>query len=541
MFLSLRVMALLFCALPVLRFVFGGVSGDGPRRVLLTAAGLLFALTLAAVVCVTKEIGKKNNAFFRYAEIAMFFLLCVLSVFVSGMYQSGYKFLFIFPIVAYTMEYDMSTGLAIAGGASAFILTLDAACRFGLRASVQFESDAVLCCMFMAVAWILGYYVRLERTHIDSLLRHVNLDGLTGLYNHRYFDEYLHELFERGKRRDSIGLIMMDLDGFKQYNDLFGHQQGDYVLRTVGSLLLENAAPRERVFRYGGDEFAVTLPDTTRESAAETAARYKHAVDEYAFEGQEYLPRKALTISAGISVSGGEEDAPAALVERADLALYRAKFLDRRRVEMYASAFEEFYCLHARGDGLLNSIQPMGTLINVINSKDGYTYNHIERVMLYCEKMADYMRMDSAAKKKLVCAAYLFDLGKINISRELLTTEERLTPAQWEKLRRHSADGAEIVEKDPALRELVPVVRAHHERYDGTGYPQGLRGEKIPFLARILTLADSFDAMMQQRPYRKPLTRAEAVEEIRSHRGTQFDPLLAEAFITAMEQAGRSA
>ncbi|HHV51583.1 MAG TPA: diguanylate cyclase [Clostridiales bacterium] len=538
MFFILRILTLFFCATPVFQSVFEGLSTDEAVSYNVFAAAVaLIILSLVMVFWFAIDAKKKENKVIRVLEILIFFGLCMISIHVSGLHESNYKFLFIFLIVAYTIEYNIQMGLIIAGCSSAYILLLDLMHSSTQSVNIYFENDLALAAMFIVVAWTLGFYVRLERNHIDTLINFVNRDGLTDLYTHRYFHDYLKEYFDKVAdiEKEPVSLIMMDLDGFKAYNDIFGHQQGDQVLKIVAKLIKENIKEGQIACRYGGEEFGVILPGVSKEEAVATASKLKNIIDSYVFEGQDHLPRQNLTISAGVSQPLGKGDTPAALIDRTDSALYRAKFLCSNRVEMYASVFEEFSHKHGEDEQLINALQPIKTLITVINSRDRYTYSHVERVVLYCEKVANYMKMDYETKKKLICAAYLHDLGKINIPKEILISDEKLTNEQWVELKKHPKDSAEIITHVPELKDLAPIVLAHHERYDGTGYPNGLKGDEIPYLTRLLTIADAFDAMTHRRPYKATKTKEQAFQELRDFSGTQFDPDLTEIFIAAMQ------
>ncbi|MDD3174633.1 MAG: HD-GYP domain-containing protein [Herbinix sp.] len=224
------------------------------------------------------------------------------------------------------------------------------------------------------------------------------------------------------------------------------------------------------------------------------------------------------------------------IIENADMALYRAKFLRRNKVEVYSSVFEQVKEINDVDTNLLEDIKPLKTLITVINSRDIYTYKHVERVFNYCNIIADYLKLSLEDKKLLLYAAYLHDLGKINVSKETLISSSKLTQDQWEELKKHPQDSADIIKQINGFENVVPIVLQHHEKYDGTGYPYGLKGESISFLARILTVADSFDAMTNQRTYQKIKTFDEAFEEIERCKGTHFDPYIAEKFIEALKR-----
>ena len=534
----LRLLTLFFCATPIFQYIFNGISSNDAYHLRFYA--LAIALSILSIITLLWFIidkRKSDNKAISILEIIVFFGFCALAVFLSGSHASSYKFLFIFLIVAYTIEHNMNTGLIIAGCSSAYVLILDLIHQPEGTVNIFFENDIALSSMFFLVAWALGHYVRLERNHIDTLLNFVNRDSLTDLYNHRYFHEYINNYFETENIDEKpISLIMMDLDGFNKYNNMFGHQQGDLALCTIADILNSGAGNKYIPCRYGGEEFGIILPDCNKEQATQIAADLKHKIDSYSFDVQDNIQKRKLTISAGVSQSMGIGDNPASIIERADSALYRAKFLRDNKVEIFASVFDELVFTRPDDLEMIDAMKPVRTLITVINSRDRYTYSHVERVVLYCEKFCNYTKMDFDNRRKLICAAYLHDLGKINVSKELLISAKEPSKEEWETLKKHPVDSESIISQIPEIRELMPLVRSHHERYDGGGYPDGLKGENIPYLTRIITLADSFDAMTHRRPYKDIKTSQEAYEDIRLNSGKQFDPELSEVFIEAMEK-----
>jgi putative nucleotidyltransferase with HDIG domain len=176
-------------------------------------------------------------------------------------------------------------------------------------------------------------------------------------------------------------------------------------------------------------------------------------------------------------------------------------------------------------------------LLSVINSRDRYTYNHTDRVVHYCEAYSKHAGLSEEDSRLLLYSAYLHDIGKINVPQEILISEKKLTDQEWTLIKRHPSDGAEIAQKIRNFDTVADIVRQHHEKFNGTGYPNGAKGEEIHVLARVLTLADSFDAMTAKRPYQKVMTFEEAFEEIRRCKGSHFDPELAEIFISAVSSS----
>ncbi|MDD4700022.1 MAG: diguanylate cyclase, partial [Oscillospiraceae bacterium] len=373
-------------------------------------------------------------------------------------------------------------------------------------------------------------------SHINELAGFANIDGLTGAYNHRFFYQSLKKLCNDSENTDfPLSLIIMDMDYFKIYNDMYGHQQGDVALKELANILREFLPSDAIISRYGGDEFTVILNNTDIDKAREIANNLRKFVCEHSFFGEEHLPGEAFTVSMGVSQFRYNKDTCTSFVKRADLALYRAKYLRRNSVQVYTSIFEEFNNIDEDSNKMKETLKSLKSLITVINSRDSYTFSHTDRVVMLCMEVADYMELSKKDKKRLCYAAYLHDLGKINIPKEVLISEEKLTPSEWEELKRHPAESADIISRVDGLEDIVPIVLQHHERYDGKGYPNNVKGEEINYLARILTLADSFDAMTNTRPYQPTKNYAQAFKEIEACSGTQFDPQLSRIFIEAVK------
>jgi len=451
------------------------------------------------------------------------------SVILTGSYQSSYKFLFIFVILFTSIECSHRISLTVAGLSAAIVLGVDLVyCPAG-GPNTYFESDIVLACVFLIIAWTVGYYDDIRKKHIAYLKEITNIDGLTELYNHRYFYEYLTgQIQDAARDEQPVSLLFIDIDNFKYYNDLYGHQKGDDVLRAI-ALIMKATFPKETfIARYGGEEFAVVLRDTGEEAAVEEAEKLRRAVQEYPFDGQENLPGANMTVSVGVSTFPIKAKTDAELIKSADDACYRAKFLCKNRVEAYFSILDEFHFSP-------EMITQIKTLIAVINAKDKYTYRHVERVVFYCNLLADMMQLNQQDKRNLVYAAYLHDIGKINISEEILIKTEPLTDEEWGVLKNHPQYAVDIIKNNESMEEIKPIVLQHHERYDGKGYPLGLKGENINYLARLLAVVDAFDAMTSLRPYQPIKSYKQAIIELRRCSGTQFDPQAVEAFIRCIE------
>jgi diguanylate cyclase (GGDEF)-like protein/putative nucleotidyltransferase with HDIG domain len=468
-----------------------------------------------------------------FIESVVFMSIYTGLICISGLHESQYKFLYLFIIIANTIQYGFNEGMTTAVISSAAILIID---LLGYKSDVNkyFEADLVLSGVFVIMAWLLGYYVKLEDQHRENTLHLANIDELTGVYNHRYFQNSLSEhIQEADKSNKVLGLLFIDIDHFKYYNDLYGHSAGDVVLNRFGEIFKKNVRENDVIARYGGEEFAIILPDTCEEEAVEIGNRLRDAIENTHFEGEENQPNGNLTISIGVSCYPTKAKNKKELINTADDALYRAKFFNKNRVESYYSVLEEL-----KGDidekhiDLISSIK---TLISVINAKDRYTYAHTDRVVIYCELMADHLNLSENERKTLRYGAYLHDIGKIQISKDVLNKIGKLTDEEWNLLKSHPENGVQIVRTVTALSEVMPLILHHHEWYDGTGYPKGISGEEIPYLVRILSVADSFDAMTSNRPYHKRKTYEQAVEELIRCSSTQFDPDMVLEFVRMLD------
>lgn len=456
-------------------------------------------------------------------------------IFISGFHESQYKFLYLFIIIANTIQYGMKIGIATAILNSLTILAIDImGVEYGII-NKYFESDLVMSGVFIIVAWMLGYYANLENEYRDKAVHLVNVDELTGVYNHRYFQNILSEHIDKASENNkSIFLLFIDIDHFKYYNDLYGHSAGDVVLGSIGEVLKKNVREQDVVARYGGEEFAVILPDVSGEEAFNIGNRLRDAVENTYFDGEENQPNGKITISVGVSSYPLKAKTKKELINTADDALYRAKFFNKNRVESYYSVLEELKSdIDEQHIDLISSIK---TLISVINAKDRYTYAHTDRVVIYCELMSHHLGLGDNDKKLLRYGAYLHDIGKIQISKDILIKRTRLSDEEWKILKEHPANGVDIIKTVSALKDVCPIILHHHERYDGTGYPEGLKGEEIPFLVRILSIADSFDAMTSNRPYSQRKSYDEAVQEIKNCGGSQFDLEIVNEFIKMLEE-----
>lgn len=358
-------------------------------------------------------------------------------------------------------------------------------------------------------------------------------DGLTGLYNRRFFQEMLRLDAERAERAGApLSLIIIDLDRFKQINDTCGHPAGDRVLVEAADRIRRAVRPADLVARYGGEEFVCLLPGAGEDTALEVAGRVRGALS------RTPLPVPGgravrLTASLGVASAGTRGGRPhgdlEGLIHDADGALYRAKARGRDQVVVAGRLAD----LALDTDPDLPSA--LVWLADQIDAKLG-NHEHSTAVSRWALLTGERLGLHQAALRRTAAAARLHDIGKINVDDAILTKPGRLTQEEWDVLRRHPQEGARLLTELSERADLAPLVGAHHERYDGKGYPAGLRGEEIPIEARIIAVCDSWAAMRADRAYATALSPERAREQIERGRGTQFDPAVADAFLALLDE-----
>jgi len=439
--------------------------------------------------------------------------------------ESFFKFLLLMPVVVSSLQYGTRIGYCWASLASLGVGIIDY-----VQSSAQMDVDILVIGILWLFSWLLGKMTETELGVREELHRLAAVDGLTGIYNHRSFHDFLDEYIIKAKLgQKSLTLIMLDVDFFKYYNDAYGHQKGDEVLHKLATLINDEVKEVGLCARYGGDEFAVLIPECDGRAGLKIGEKIRNQIEVAEFEGAKILPGGRFTVSVGVASFPEHCDDKEHLIQKADEALYKAKHTNANKVELYYSVFDEIgHSLQDKEKDLLNS---MRTLLMVVNAKDRYTYGHSERVMHYSVEIGKKMAMWEWEIQNIMIGALLHDIGKIEISREILNKPGKLTGAEWNAIRQHSIWGADMIRPVSSISGAVDIVLYHHENYDGTGYPYSLSAENIPLGARILRLADSFDAMTSTRPYKKSVSIDGAIQDIKMHKGTFYDPDVADAFI----------
>ncbi|HXY73820.1 MAG TPA: diguanylate cyclase [Dehalococcoidales bacterium] len=358
-------------------------------------------------------------------------------------------------------------------------------------------------------------------------------DGLTRVYNHRYMHECLDKEIARGTRfGTTFSVIMIDIDFFKTYNDTYGHMAGDDVLASVGRIIQSSIRTIDMPFRYGGEEFAVILPETMVEGAWIVAERMREKIEQKEFTG-----RSSVTASFGIATWPADGVTKEQVLVSADKALYTAKETGRNRI-CTPSDFKKqgLVSLDQGTDAQKIAISMIFALAATVDAKDHYTFGHSRKVSQYAVSIAQALNLPPEKVANIRTAGLLHDIGKIGIPDSILNKDGPLDDQEWRQIKEHPKMGVEILRYVADLSLSLPAIINHHEHYDGTGYPNGLRGEDIPFEARLLSIADAYDAMTSLRPYHNQRTQEEAIAELKRCAGTMFDPELVKIFCSVIQQ-----
>ncbi len=350
-------------------------------------------------------------------------------------------------------------------------------------------------------------------------------DELTGLYNRRHFFEMLDvEMNRAGRTKRPFSLVMLDLDGFKEYNDKFGHINGDAALQAFSQMLKASIRKSDLAFRYGGDEFALILPIADAARAKKIMQRARSIWQESPVT-QAPVAGGHVDFSTGIAEYPENAESADGMVFLADAALYQAK----RKGGHEDKLVSELRTLSTDIMDVATQDQ-VYALAATVDSRDPYTYGHSQRVAEIAKLIGRATGMADEDLAKLHAAALLHDVGKVGVPDAILTKMGKLNEEERRVLKRHSAEGARIVGYVRELASLVPIILHHHEWYDGTGYPDGLKGIDIPSGARITSIADAYDTMVTKRPYRNVVLPKEACAELRQFAGVQFDPALVDVW-----------
>jgi diguanylate cyclase (GGDEF)-like protein/PAS domain S-box-containing protein/putative nucleotidyltransferase with HDIG domain len=382
-------------------------------------------------------------------------------------------------------------------------------------------------------------------------------DGLTGLKNHRAFQDRLKEECDRAVRYHSpVSLVLLDVDRFKHYNDTYGHPEGDTVLKQVAEILLREARSIDIVARYGGEEFVVVLPETDAEPARRVAERLRHAIASASWK------QVSITASFGVATLSLLLPNAADLVGEADKAMYRSKYRGRNCVTHVMDtlddetldtrtldAFNELVQTVSAGrwEMLVSASEQMKEMLvqsydatiaswsRILDLRDKETEGHSERVTAMTVLLMRHLGMTDEQITYARWGALVHDIGKMGVPDQILHKPGPLTEAEWVVMRQHTTLAYEMLSTIKFLGPAIDIPYCHHEKWDGQGYPRGLKGDAIPQMARLFAVIDVYDALTSDRPYRKAWPEEEVRTYLRDQAGSQFDPSAVDSFFAILE------
>jgi diguanylate cyclase (GGDEF)-like protein len=365
-------------------------------------------------------------------------------------------------------------------------------------------------------------------------------DRLTGVANRQSLLAALFAEVERAARYERpLSVAFVDIDHFKAVNDTYGHAVGDVVLRGVAQGISDNLRASDMIGRYGGEEFMLILTETSVEEGAVLTEKLRTLVQRQRFmiDGGADI---AVTISIGIAGGSGTNLRMDTLVRDADAAMYSAKALGRNQTYVFAEPDDDARVprapISAAGRaraveiGRLARDAATAALASVLDPLPHYRGQPSALIASIVVSLARQLQLPDAEIDRLRVAALLHDVGKVAVPEDILEKPATLTSNEWRTVVQHPRIGQVILEQAAALKDAVPIILHHHERYAGHGYPYGLRAHEIPLGARIVAIADAYDAMTNDRPYKRAVSHEQAIAELRRHAGTQFDPELVELF-----------
>lgn len=345
-----------------------------------------------------------------------------------------------------------------------------------------------------------------ERKKAEEMMHYLNYhDQTTGLNNRQYYESHIEKVDVEGNY--PLTLIKIDINGMKLINDAFGYEMGDTLVKKVVSLIKPIVYNSDMFCRFGGSDFLIVYTKVQKTYIDIIMAQINHMMT------NETIQNIKVSVSSAYAVKSSSEEDLNLVLKKAEMRLSREKLIDTSSM-------------------LSRTIE---IIMNSLYEKNSREMEHSKRVSYWCEKIAQRMNLDSHIVSKLRIAGLMHDIGKIGIPDSILDKPDRLTEEEFNLIRKHSEVGYRILSAANEFSEIADYILAHHERWDGMGYPKGLKGSEIPIYARIISVADSFDAMTSDRAYRKAMSFQQAKQEIIKFSSVQFDPSVVKVFLEIID------
>jgi len=413
--------------------------------------------------------------------------------------------------------------------------------------------------LYNLITRMMSYFIQNEQLS-EIVTKNTDIDSLTGLANHKSLQEELASQLKIAQQNDSkVSICLFDILNISQINREFGHAKGDEIIKAVANKISQNNRNTDFAGRYGGDEIAVIMPGASTEEAKYVAEYLNYTISciyiddvgpvkvsaGIATYPDTTVDQEKLLILAeqamGISKSKSYESGNSVIVTSQDVDFWDddalksfAEILIRRHAQIGIN-FEEELVSKFHDEKIISNqhlLEVVKSLASTIDAKDTYTKGHSTSVSRYSEALARAINLPEVEVERIKLGALLHDIGKIGIPENILRKPTMLNDEEWEIMKQHPTIGADkVLAPNESLRDLIPMVKFHHEHYDGTGYPFGLKGEEIPLSARIVSIADAFHALVSDRPYRKGLSINKACEILKMGANVQWDRELVRQFV----------
>ncbi|MGI8633185.1 MAG: bifunctional diguanylate cyclase/phosphohydrolase [Solirubrobacterales bacterium] len=531
------VMARLQGVILVLAGVFGFIGVLLPHAPDYNEIGLIAIQAVAAAAGVVMYAlgGRVSLAFLRYTP-PVSSLLTTLAIYYTRDVESAYALFFLWNTIYVLYFFSAREAMAnvvIASAAYVFAFVITPGTSL---AAPGVAYHLVLTAMTLALpAWALMNLRSRVLRLIARLTDSARIDALTGLRNRQGFTEILDNELERCRvPGHALTVLIADLDGFKRVNKELGTRGGDVRLTEVARFLRDFARPQDTVARTGGEEFGLICPDLDQHEAYLMGERMLRAL-----RSDQHDRPFPVSMSVGVATFPAQGEGASELLRSADEAMHAAKALGRDRVVLFSPEISSVFgdLTIASDQGAHAQLSAVLGLAGALDARDSYTARHSQTVGRYSELMARKLGLSEDRIERVRLAGMVHDIGKVGVPDSILNKPGKLDDIEWEQMRRHPEIGARILEGE-GLEDIRSWVMAHHERPDGRGYPLGLEDSQIAVEAKILSVADAYEAMTSDRPYRKALGQEIAIGELRKHAGGQFDEAVIDAFLAVLKLGG---
>ena len=473
-----------------------------------------------------KRFDSITGIIFFHGVLALFYLLVIILITLTGGASSNYKIILLLPVLFYSLQFGSWWGYGASVMNMMILITFYVK---GENTAFDIESNLTLFPMFFLVGWLAGKGGFLEKIKYWSSGMTLR-DGVTGLYNKQYLYKKLNQLLEIGKSDLKIGLILIEPYRYSEFRKIWGFYAGNIMLKDIAKSLSDFSDRNDVAVHYGEGKFAVITQEKELARIIGKGDKLMKELNNIRKRGLE--DEWNLPVAVGVSIFPDHDECSGGLQQKAEEALARAKAARGNRVQVYYSIFDRISGGKKRyiNYTLKKIIAPMQT-------RDRVIYGHSERVFIYTQLACRKLGLTGKKALTIESAAFLHDIGKIELQEKIPVMQGPLAPVEQRDCLRHTLRGADILgQQGKRMHNIIPAVRHHHESYDGTGYPDGLKGDAIPLGARIIAVGNYFDHITLESPYFQGKLLQEGINFLLQYKNKYFDPLVVEAFVHALDE-----